>query len=691
MSTPDTVLKQTDFRLCSKCNKLHSGLTTCPNCSSPLKLVDYTFFLNKTVGKYTIEKVIGAGGMGIVYQALHKTLEKKVAIKIFIPKAGDTTFEKRFLREARILAGLKHPNIVEVYDFEVSQWGTPYYVMEYLEGKTLGDLINEHPNGFPPELFDSILEPIIQGLSHAHQKGIVHRDLKPENIFIEEVYEKQVLKILDFGIAKSLVGEKGEATSLTATETVLGTPFYLAPEQILNKNIGPHTDQYALALIIAEILSGKAVRSGKNIGEILYTEVHKALRLEEAAFKKISGEIKKTLIKATTPDPSKRFPDIGSFGSAILNVLEKKPQKKSGRITIKHPARKKFITIEEEVRREAKKKRLLRAGIIAGAVLLFFMVIYFLGIFNGDKDGKGPKPGVEVKKEFLTLKQTISVPPDAVSILTYRENILTLQGSKGVYLIDIKGPGPPERIQLEDRILGGLPGGNITLKGEYSITSRNFISGSDKVIVRIPPSFGEILKISKSQKYLAAKEVKALKLFQIVKRNLILIKSMAIPKRDAGFAVELSDWYFVFAGSGRVYAYRLDGNAVKEILNQPFAEPAKAGAVTIALQVQDDGLFMAAAGEDNNVHIYDLKKAVRVRTVSEPGKTLALEFFPNAPVLIISKKGKLIFGKIPGKILDVYEEKGTAAVDMAVTPHGLITLDKKAGTIKIYSYDKSMM
>lgn len=688
MSTPDSVLKQTDFRLCPKCNKLHSGLTTCPKCSSPLNLVDYTFFLNKTLGKYTIEKVIGAGGMGIVYQALHKTLQKKTAIKVFIPKAGDATFEKRFLREARILAGLNHPNIVEVYDFDVSQWGTPYYVMEYLEGKTLGDLINEHPNGFPPGLFDTLLEPIIQGLSHAHKKGIIHRDLKPENIFIEEVYGKQVLKILDFGIAKTLVGEKGDATSLTATETVLGTPFYLAPEQILNKNIGPHTDQYALALIIAEILSGKAVRSGKNIGEILYTEVHKAVRLEEAAFKKIPGEIKKTLIKATTPDPSKRFPDIDSFGAAILNVLRKVPTKKSDRMTIKQPTREKSVTIEEEVRLEAKKKRLLRAGIIAGAVLLIFMVIFFLGIFKGDKGDKAARPGEKPPKEFLTLKQTIKAPPDPVSILTYQENILTLQGSKGVYLIDFKSPGSPEKIPLEDRILGGLPGGNIVLIGEYSITSRNFISGSDDLIIRNPPS-GEIFKISKSQKYLAVKKVKALRLYQIANRQLLFIKSITIPKRDAGFAVELIDRYLVFVGDGRIHAYRLDGNAVKEILDQPFAEPAKARSVTIALQ--DDDLFTAAAGEDDNVHIYDLKKSVIVETVSEPGETLALEFFPHVPVLIISKKGKLIFRKIPGKTLDVYEEKGIAAVDMAVTTHGLITLDKKAGTIKIYSYDKSML
>ena len=151
----------------------------------------------------------------------------------------------------------------------------------------------------------------------------------------------------------------------------------------------------------------------------------------------------------------------------------------------------------------------------------------------------------------------------------------------------------------------------------------------------------------------------------------------------------LSDRYFVFAVSGSLHAYRLDVDEVKKILNQTLAELAKSRSVAIALQ--DDGHFMAAAGEDNNVYIYNLKKAAGVQTVSEPGKTLALDFFPDAPVLIISKEGKLVFREVPGKPLDVYEEKGIAAVDMAVTTHGLITLDKKAANIKIYSYDPSMM
>lgn len=401
MSASDARLKQTDFRLCSDCGTLQTGVNTCPSCSAPLQLVDYTFFLRKTLGKYTIENVLGAGGMGIVFQALHKTLGKKVALKIFIPGANAVSFEKRFNREARIMAGLKHPNIVEVYDFDISQWGTPYYVMEYLDGKTLGDLIGEHPGGIPAHLFPSYLEPVVRALSHAHKKGIVHRDLKPENIFIETAQGKPVVKILDFGIAKSVKEENGD-TRLTSTGTVLGTPYYLAPEQVSKKNIGPHTDQYALALIIAEMFSGKAIRQGKDIGEILYTDVHNPIALKGITAEKVPRDIRRFLVKATFPEPGGRFPDIETFGTAVLNSLAPSiapsienetnplsetretvppPKRKAATTVVKHHSRKTFLSIEEEARLATRKKLFLRLSLAVFSVIVILLVIFILKPF----------------------------------------------------------------------------------------------------------------------------------------------------------------------------------------------------------------------------------------------------------------------------------------------------------------------
>ncbi|MCP5106106.1 MAG: serine/threonine protein kinase, partial [bacterium] len=498
MSDTEPKYKQADFRLCPQCDKLHTGLTTCPSCSGPLQLIEYSFFIGKTLGKYTIEKVVGVGGMGVVFLALHKTLAKKVALKIFIPRPGDETFEKRFLREARILAGLRHPNIVEVHDFDVSQWGMPYYVMEYLEGQTLGAAIKEHPKGLPPPLIYAYLGPVIQALSHAHKRGVIHRDLKPENIFIENFQGKEVVKILDFGIAKTLGGDR-EAGNLTATETVLGTPFYLAPEQILSKDIGPHTDQYALALIAAEMFSGKAVRGGKNIGEILYTVVHEAGQLEDAILKEIPAKTGQSLLKATMLDTGERFADIDSFGAAVLEALGPEPASRTtiyetpaaGRTgaaaVAKHPSRKTFVSIEEEARRQAGKKLLLRWAVPAAMLLLVVVILLLLDPFGFRSGEPGADDAQTAPKAFLTLIKSVKAPKGITGILTYQGDTLVLQDPGSVYLMDMKKNAAPERFPWEEKILRGLPGGNVVLKANYSITSRNAVTGDDELIARNPP------------------------------------------------------------------------------------------------------------------------------------------------------------------------------------------------------------
>ncbi len=368
MTATEDRLNRTDFRLCPACRKLHAGVTVCPSCESPLMLVDHTFFVNKTLGKYRIRGILGIGGMGVIFQAVHSSLNKKVAIKNFIPRPDSPSFEKRFLREAQMLAGLKHPNIVKVFDFDISDWGTPYYVMDYLEGHTLGDEIHKCPNGMHPPVMRPYLEAIISGLSYAHKQGIVHRDLKPENIFIEIVRGEKTVKILDFGIAKPLFKEEG-AVSLTATEAVLGTPFYLAPEQLMNKNIGPHTDQYALALIVAEMVSGRRVRRGKNLGEIFSKEIHRPIPLKHLEKCKLPAGFEGALTRATLPDHGGRFPDIEAFGRELDVLLQGKPDGASTYVfNMKRTTQKTFLSIEEEVRLEARKKRMKRIITIAAAI-----------------------------------------------------------------------------------------------------------------------------------------------------------------------------------------------------------------------------------------------------------------------------------------------------------------------------------
>jgi len=175
---------------------------------------------------------------------------------------------------------LRHPNIVEVYDFDLTEWHAPYYVMEHLRGLSLYDALSIHEGPLPEEWTAFILEAVSTGLSYAHGRGVVHRDLKPDNIFITSYGGRAAVRILDFGIAK-VIGDEGEATRLTMTGTVMGTPRYLAPEQVFDQEIGPWTDQYALALIAAEMLSGRSPRAGKTVGEILADDIRRPLNARE--------------------------------------------------------------------------------------------------------------------------------------------------------------------------------------------------------------------------------------------------------------------------------------------------------------------------------------------------------------------------------------------------------------------------
>ncbi len=709
--TTDSSLVQTDFRLCGKCNKIHSGLTTCPNCSEQLTLVDHTFFVGKSFGRYTIKKILGVGGMGVVYEGVHTTLDKQVAIKIFIPSVKDTTFEKRFLREARILAGLKHPNIIEVYDFDISEWGPPFYAMEFLHGKTLRDEMKRFPGGIPGKLFATYLDPIISGLSHAHHKGIVHRDLKPDNIFIEEVHGRQIIKILDFGIAKSVELDKG-TTHLTATQTVLGTPFYLSPEQILNKNIGPHTDQYALALITAEMLSGSVVRSGKSIGEILYKDVHNPMEVEKLRLEKVPPQVKLPLVKATMPAPEKRFPDIESFGEAVKNALEglapdqtlhgqtlhgvELPKTAPFRMGESSPPsrtyERPFLSIEEEVELEALEKERKRKNKRLRNILWVFILLmgvaaglYFLGPLKEIIHGKPPVDATKkpvkkkVKKKILTLNQAVTVPPECTGILTYQGDTLVIRDPGGIYLLNLKKAGAPDRIVLSEKILGGLPNGNIAFIDNFTITTRNLIDGTDNTVLRNPPS-GDLFAISPSLEYLAVKKKSTLWLYRLAGKRLHQIKALTVSRESNGFPLAISDRYLVFADSGKLWVLAVESG--QEILVRPF-DTVATGPIVI-----DDKQYLMAVGDGvDKVFLFNLKKTDREpELISEPGKNLALAILPGVPVLAIAKEGELVFRKMGKKVPGRYKEEGLKVVDIEVSPHGLMVLDKKENKIKIFSY-----
>jgi tRNA A-37 threonylcarbamoyl transferase component Bud32 len=214
-------------------------------------------------GKYRLNRLIGRGGMGSVYDATDLRLDRTVAVKAMMGSMfDDTVARQRFAREARASAKIVHPNVVGVFDFGEFDGGA-YLVLEYLSGKTLREVLDNN-GGLEAPIAARLLSNIFDGVAAAHAQHVVHRDLKPENIFITEASDGSFLaaKILDFGLAIARDAELAEGGKLTRTGTVIGTVAYMSPEQLAGEPVDEHTDIHALAIIVLEILTGSIALKG---------------------------------------------------------------------------------------------------------------------------------------------------------------------------------------------------------------------------------------------------------------------------------------------------------------------------------------------------------------------------------------------------------------------------------------------
>lgn len=207
------------------------------------------------VGYYRVEELCGRGGFATVYRVRHDVLGRTAALKLLHPGlATSPSMLARFEREARTVARLGHPNTVEIYDFGKLPNGRPYFVMEWLEGHTLDDEIRARGNLSPSEALE-IIEEVASTLDEAHGAGIVHRDLTPGNVFVTPTaHGGRTIKLIDFGLAKLV---EPTAARLTPTDVRMGTPTFMAPEQLLGKPVGAYTDVYALGVMLYDMLTGQ--------------------------------------------------------------------------------------------------------------------------------------------------------------------------------------------------------------------------------------------------------------------------------------------------------------------------------------------------------------------------------------------------------------------------------------------------
>ncbi|HEX2659374.1 MAG TPA: serine/threonine-protein kinase [Polyangia bacterium] len=270
------------------------------------------------VGRYRIVRLIGEGGMGAVYEAVHVVLKKRVAVKMLLPQvAQNQDARARFLREGEAASRINHPHVVSVLDVGEDA-GAPYLVMEYLEGRTLGDFLAEPGRG-PLALEEAadLFLPVVAAVAAGHDSGVVHRDLKPQNILLARGrWGDLVPKVLDFGVSK-LIDHQG--APVTRTQAVLGTACYMSPEQARGaRNVEARSDQFALGLILYEMVTGQRAYRGANDLEILYSASAGVVQPAQQLRPDLPDDFHAVLNRMLGVALNDRFPHLRDGGRLLL-------------------------------------------------------------------------------------------------------------------------------------------------------------------------------------------------------------------------------------------------------------------------------------------------------------------------------------------------------------------------------------
>ena len=289
--------------------------------------------IGKKILNYEIKSLIGEGGMGNVYLGEHTQIGRKVAIKVLHQRlASNESLRERFRNEASAMALLQHPNIVMLHDYLESEDGL-FLIMEYVEGIDLDDYIRKVTGPIGEEETKVLMSQLLKAFSYAHEQGVIHRDIKPSNILIAK---NRTIKVLDFGIAKLLDGDK----TLTKTGTQMGTVLYMSPEQVRGQKIDQRTDIYSLGVTLFQMVTGQApYKTDTTEYEVYHQIVHDPLPKASTIYPGVSVGLENTIERATFKDMDQRFSSCEEFLRSILQTTgDKNLQSNKGQdITQKTP------------------------------------------------------------------------------------------------------------------------------------------------------------------------------------------------------------------------------------------------------------------------------------------------------------------------------------------------------------------
>lgn len=274
--------------------------------------------------RFELIEMIGQGAMAIVYKAKQTAVDRYVAVKIMRPElASDPVQQKRFSREARSLSKLDHPNLLKIFDIGQTPNGRPYFIMEYLKGRSIEKMLEE-AGPVAPAFALRMFVQVCDAMDHAHKQGIIHRDLKPENIMLVRCEDDQHLtKVVDFGIVK-YTDDQMVSQRLTKTGEVWGSPVYMSPEQCKGEKLDPRSDIYSFGLVMYEALTGEMTFDATKIAAIIVKQIYE----QPKSFKEvrpdlnIDPQLEAIVFKCLEKDPAKRYQSMSELRTVLKRALE---------------------------------------------------------------------------------------------------------------------------------------------------------------------------------------------------------------------------------------------------------------------------------------------------------------------------------------------------------------------------------
>src|SRR5919107_2327226 len=309
---------------CPACHRCFADqLNHCPSDGDRLKfLINLDTTLDE---RYLLERKLGQGGMGLVFKAHHKFIKTQHAIKVILPDlvGNDPSLAARFRQEAMAAAAIRHPNTVSVTDYGGLQGTTPYLVMEFVEGRSLHDILAEQRR-LSPEAAVEIMLATCAGVAAAHRQGIVHRDLKPLNIMLRQgVPPGESLKVLDFGLAKIKSGELLGSFVAAQTQGMMGSPFYMAPEQWHDdEEVDVRADIYSLGVILYQMLAGDVPFKGKSVPTIMNMHLNNAPPPLSERGVDVPDPLREAVRHALEKQPARRPQSVEEFAAELRAALQ---------------------------------------------------------------------------------------------------------------------------------------------------------------------------------------------------------------------------------------------------------------------------------------------------------------------------------------------------------------------------------